>query len=149
MDRFSTRPRGRDLRKGRWSQSGQVYLVTAVAVDRLPVFAELTAARQAIRALHSTRVAARATTLAFVVMPDHVHWLAQLQRGTLSEAVRLYKATVSVALGSRAWQRGFHDRALRRQDDVRAVARYIVANPLRAGLVHDIGDYPHWDASWL
>ena len=103
----------------------------------------------AVRAFHSPPVAAQVTTLAFVVMPDHVHWLAQLQRGTLSEAVRLYKATVSVALGSRAWQRGFHDRALRRQDDVRAVARYIVANPLRAGLVHDIGDYPHWDASWL
>jgi hypothetical protein len=38
---------------------------------------------------------------------------------------------------------------LRRQDDVRAVARYIVANPLRAGLVRDIGDYSHWDAVWL
>jgi REP element-mobilizing transposase RayT len=149
MERISPRPRGRDLRKGRWSQSGQVYLITAVTVARRPLFAELTAARQAVRALHSAQVVSCATTLAFVVMPDHVHWLAQLQRGTLSEAVRVYKATVSAALGRRAWQRGFHDRALRRQDDVRAVARYIVANPLRAGLVRDIGDYPHWDAAWL
>ena len=150
MDRTGTRPRSRDLRKGRWSQSGQVYLLTAVTADRRPLFAELTAARHAVRALHSAQVASHVTTLAFVVMPDHVHWLAELKDGgTLSEAVRLYKAMVSVALGSRAWKRGFHDRALRRQDDVQAVARYIVANPLRAGLVRDIGDYSHWDAAWL
>jgi len=29
------------------------------------------------------------------------------------------------------------------------MARYIVANPLRAGLVERIGDYPLWDATWL
>jgi hypothetical protein len=29
------------------------------------------------------------------------------------------------------------------------VARYIVANPLRAGLVEHLGDYPLWDAVWL
>jgi len=29
------------------------------------------------------------------------------------------------------------------------VARYIVANPIRAGLVDNIGQYPYWDAVWL
>jgi hypothetical protein len=29
------------------------------------------------------------------------------------------------------------------------MARYIIANPLRAGLVDRIGDYPLWDAMWL
>ncbi|MNR61582.1 hypothetical protein D3C85_1833710 [compost metagenome] len=47
------------------------------------------------------------------------------------------------------WQHGFHDRAIRREEDLQAVARYIVANPLRAGLVERIGDYPLWDAVWL
>src|SRR3989344_3545810 len=47
------------------------------------------------------------------------------------------------------WQHGFHDRAIRRDEDLPAVARYIVANPLRAGLVEKIGDYPLWDAVWL
>jgi len=32
---------------------------------------------------------------------------------------------------------------------VQATARYIVANPLRAGLVERLGDYPLWDAVWL
>jgi REP element-mobilizing transposase RayT len=47
------------------------------------------------------------------------------------------------------WQRGFHDHALRRDEDIVRVARYIVANPLRAGLVSRIGDYPLWDSVWV
>ena len=47
------------------------------------------------------------------------------------------------------WQRGYHDRALRRDEDLKAAARYIVMNPLRAGLVKRPGDYPLWDAVWL
>ena len=34
-------------------------------------------------------------------------------------------------------------------EDLVAVARYIVANPVRAGLVKNVRDYPHWDAVWL
>jgi putative transposase len=49
----------------------------------------------------------------------------------------------------RLWQKGYHDRAIRREEDLLAVARYIVANPLRAGLVKRVGDYPLWDAVWL
>ena len=31
------------------------------------------------------------------------------------------------------WQKGYMDRAIRREEDLVRVARYIVANPLRAG----------------
>ena len=34
-------------------------------------------------------------------------------------------------------------------EDIKALSRYIVANPLRAGLVENIGEYSHWDAIWL
>ena len=47
------------------------------------------------------------------------------------------------------WQPGFHDRALRKNEDLVTASRYIVANPVRAGLVEHIADYPHWDAVWL
>jgi REP element-mobilizing transposase RayT len=52
-------------------------------------------------------------------------------------------------LGRPVWQNGFHDHALRQEEDLAEVARYIVANPLRAGLVERLGDYPHWHAIWL
>jgi REP element-mobilizing transposase RayT len=95
-------------------------------------------------------------TLAFVIMPDHFHWLLQLNSHDLSAVVRRIKSRAAIrlnqrlgTLGSRIWQRGFHDHALRREEDVRDVARYVIANPLRAGLVSSIRDYPYWDASWL
>ncbi|BAU72594.1 Transposase [Metapseudomonas furukawaii] len=49
----------------------------------------------------------------------------------------------------RLWQKGFHDHALRSDEDVKTVARYVVANPLRAGLVERLADYPFWNAIWL
>ena len=100
--------------------------------------------------MHEPSVGSAAETMAFVVMPDHVHWLMQLKDGaSLGEAVRRFKARVSLALRFSVWQRGFHDHALRQDEDVVTVARYIVANPVRAGLVQRMGDYPHWDAAWL
>jgi hypothetical protein len=29
------------------------------------------------------------------------------------------------------------------------IARYIVRNPVRAGIVSRTGMYPHWDSIWL
>ena len=34
-------------------------------------------------------------------------------------------------------------------EDIQAAARYIIANPLRAGLAERAGDYPYWDCIWL
>jgi len=47
------------------------------------------------------------------------------------------------------WQDGFHDHALRREEDLKQVAWYIVANPLRAGLADRLGDYPYWNLDWV
>lgn len=143
-------PHSRSLRRGRFSQAEQIYLLTMVTLDRSPVFSELLAAREVVKAMHQPSIVSAVETLAFVVMPDHVHWLMQLKDGVnLAEAVRRFKAKVSLALGCPVWQRGFHDHALRGDEDVVVAGRYIVANPVRAGLVQRVGDYAHWDAVWL
>jgi REP element-mobilizing transposase RayT len=88
-------------------------------------------------------------------MPDHLHWLVQLQAGTLDEHVQRLKSRSAIGLNAlrkssgRVWQKGFHDHALRREEDVQAIARYVVANPLRARLVTKLADYPFWNATWL
>jgi REP element-mobilizing transposase RayT len=95
-------------------------------------------------------------SLAYVVMPDHLHWLLQLRSDrTLGVCMNLVKSLsareISRHCGQRGpvWQRGYHDRALRKEDDVVRIARYIIANPLRSGLVDSIRRYPLWDAKWL
>jgi REP element-mobilizing transposase RayT len=143
-------PHGKDLRKGRVSLPGQVYHVTTITLDRQAVFSDLQSARFLINALRQAQTRGEATTLAFVVMPDHMHWLMQLDAGaSLSNVVGAVKAVTAHELGERIWQTGFHDHALRREEDLATLARYIVANPVRAGLVQRVGDYPHWDAVWL
>jgi REP element-mobilizing transposase RayT len=150
MPEEDTRRHGKDLRKGRVSLSGQVYHITAVTFDREPVFSDLRSARLLVNALREAQARDTATTLAFVVMPDHMHWLMQLGAdASLAKVVGTVKAVTAHRIGRRVWQDGFHDHALRQEEDLAEVARYIVANPLRAGLVERVGDYPHWDAVWL
>ena len=138
----------RNLRKGRRSIQGHCYLITIVTRQRHPWFHEFGPACIASRVFYAEAVNHHAKTLAYVVMPDHVHWLLELD-GDLASAVRLYKAKVSSELGDRIWQRGYHDRAIRTEDNLRDTARYLVANPLRAGLVDNIRDYSFWNAAWL
>jgi len=129
--------------------------VISATRGRRPVFAERGCARVVINELRHSDAGGYSKTLAFVVMPDHLHWLFELLgTGNLSGVVNRIKGRSSRAIGlmgmqGHVWQGGFFDHALRRDEDVRAVSRYIVANPLRAGLVEQIGDYPHWDALWL
>ena len=92
----------------------------------------------------------KSNTLAFVIMPDHIHWLFQLnQSHTLTKVVHSIKSISAHQVGKPIWQTGFYDHAIRKEEDIQSIARYIVANPIRAGLVKSVGDYPHWDAIWL
>lgn len=144
------KPRSHALRLGRYSEPGRIYLVTTVTRDRTPFFLDLAAARALIGALRFAQGQGHADTLAYVVMPDHLHWLMTLGDGiSLSTVVRSIKAVTSRRLGRPIWQPGFHDHAVRQDEDLVHMARYIAANPLRAGLVRNLGDYPHWDAIWL
>ncbi|WP_368562653.1 transposase [Pseudoxanthomonas sp. UTMC 1351] len=144
------------LRRGRFSSAGQIYHVTVVTHGRTPVFKQYDVAVAAARCLHRQSDLNGSRLLAWVLMPDHTHWLLQLgQLESLSHAVaRLKSATARCANRARGQEgplcsRSFHDHALRRDEDVQKVARYLIANPLRAGLVERIGDYPFWDAVWL
>jgi len=137
------------LRHGRWSAPGHIYMVTAVTKNRCQIFNDFHTARMLIGFMREDALRGSHQTLAYVLMPDHLHWLLQLKEGSLSSLVGRVKSLSARYFGRSIWQDGFHDHALRREEDLRQAARYIVANPLRAGLVERIGDYPHWDAVWL
>ncbi len=147
--------RGHALRKGRVSEAGRIYLVTTVVRDRRPVFADWQLGRVLANVMRQAELQRRVESLAWVVMPDHLHWLFRLNDGALDALLRDVKSQSGrrinqvAALPSPLWQQGYHDRAVRHDDDLRAMARYIVANPLRAGLVTRVGDYSLWDAVWL
>ena len=145
-----------DLRTGRHSSHGQVYMVTTVTAGRQPFFLDFTLARCVIAEMRHIHTTGKVDSLAWVLMPDHLHWLFQLgDAGTLAEVMQSFKGRSARAINlmdgrqRSIWQRGYHDHALRAEDDVRGVARYLAANPLRAGLVQQLGAYSHWDAVWV
>ena len=141
------------LRLGRNSEPDRIYHVRFSTCRGSPSLSELAVARYVIRGLMASTP--QAETLCFVVMPDHAHWLLRLGEDVdLSAVVQKAKSLASrnirrAGQAAFGWQSGFFDRALRRDEDLTAVARYIVANPVRAGLVKSVSDYPHWDAIWL
>lgn len=147
--------RGKDLRKGRISEIGRVYLITTNTISREQLFIQWQIGRLVCHQLMREQDEGRALTIAWVVMPDHLHWLMQLRKGALARTVQSVKARSAIAINQAlartgpVWQRGFYDRALRQGEDLKAAARYVVANPVRAGLVTHVGQYPLWDALWL
>ncbi len=143
-----------NLRLGRYSELNRIYLLTTVTLNRKALFTDERLARPVIDALNMAEREEAAHTLCWVLMPDHLHWLAQLRQGTLASLMSRLKSRstlginrVGVTAGP-VWQRGYHDQALRREDDLKHLARYVVANPIRAGIVDSASDYPFWGASW-
>ena len=117
------------LRRGRFSYPGYVYQITTVTRRREQVFADFGLARLTIGELQKSDALGRCQTLAYVLMPDHLHWLLRLEHGTLSQAVGQFKASSARAVqqargyaGQALWQAGFHDHALRRDEDLRRCA---------------------------
>jgi len=143
------------LRSGRFSESGRIYSITAVTHCRQPWFHDFFVGRLLIDELRLAEEQDLATSLCWVVMPDHFHWLLQLGQCDLEKLLQQVKSRSAKAINQRlqrsgkVWQSGYHDRALRREDDVRDIARYIIANPLRSGLVTQLANYPLWDAVFL
>jgi putative transposase len=86
--------------------------------------------------------------LAYCFMPDHLHMLvggetsASDARRFIDLAKQLSGYAHRQATGDRLWQRSSWDRILRSQDDTTTVIRYLLLNPVRAGLVERPLDHP-------
>jgi REP element-mobilizing transposase RayT len=81
----------RDLRKGRFSEPGRAYLLTAVVHNRSPIFADWMVGRLLVAELRSAEEDGLAQSQALVVMPDHLHWLVTLQTGTITRLMQRIK----------------------------------------------------------
>lgn len=135
------------LRRGRASLPGHFYHLTFTVADRAPVFSDWHLGRAVACCLNSPELLRDASSQAWVLMPDHMHWLVQLgEELQLDELVRRVKSASAQRVNrlrghsGALWQQGYYDHLIRDDENLRDVARYIVANPLRAGLVKRVGD---------
>jgi REP element-mobilizing transposase RayT len=145
----------RALRRGRVSLPGHVYFTTTATRARARFFSDFDAACSVCRVLGRAASWVDAKPLAWVLMPDHLHTLVQLGEAPLPRVMQSLHSRCALA-ANRArggegpvWQGAFHDHGLRTDDSLLVAARYLIANPVRAGLVEKVGDYPFWDAVWV
>lgn len=91
--------------------------------------------------------------VAYCFMPDHLH---QLVKGCTNSAngkryMKLAKQYSGFYFkkeyGELPFDRYGHDRFMREDKEVRTVVRYIIENPVRAGLIEKVEDYPHTGSS--
>ena len=102
--------------------------------------------RQILRAADEQQFA----ITAYCFMPDHLHLLVEGLRedASLKDFVARAKQYSGYYFRQQTkqtlWQRYGFERVLRENDDTKQVATYVIGNPLRAGLVKDLADYPFW-----
>lgn len=142
------------LATGRTSENGRIYSVTTICHRRQPLFLDPLAAEIVADELRHLEHDGVVENFAWVLMPDHIHWLFSLRDGSLAQCLQLLKGRSARAINRKRdrsepiWQSGYYDHALRDDDAVPKLAEYIVLNPVRAGLVTKVVDYAHWWSAW-
>jgi len=126
-------------------QNERTMLVTTVILNCERIFADQAYARLAVEVLYRTQSAFPFFLYAFVVMPDHVHFLVRVpEGGSISRIMQFYKKIVSFDIGKPIWQPRFD---LRLIDYPAEAKRYIHQNPVRAHLCTEEQMYPWSSAS--
>ena len=124
------------------------YFVTFCTWKRQDVFRDIETGAFVASQFRRTCRRQRFAILAYCLMPDHAHLLVEGTSDT-SDLLHLVKSAKQRSGQSFAarhqhplWQESFYDRILRPADDAREIARYIIENPVRAGLVRSPLEYP-------
>ncbi len=120
--------------------------ITSVTKNRMPVFCEAAAAREAIESLYRVQVQQPFFLYGFVIMPDHCHFLMTVpEPGSISKIMQSYKYGLSFNIGKGPiWQPRFH---MRIPWSASNALRYIHNNPVKAGLCGSPENYPWSSAS--
>jgi putative transposase len=131
-----------------YAQSGNLCSITVAVDDRRPVFSNPDVAADAVDVLRAHARKTGVLVYAYCIMPDHVHLV--LEASVTCDIVTFvgqFKNLAQRAAWRRGvqgafWQTGFYDHFLRREEQLETVVRYVIENPVRAGLVHASQDYP-------
>jgi putative transposase len=123
------------------------YLVAVATEGRARRLVDPGLVERCMSALDASAKAESIEVLAYVFMPDHAHLLVQgSETSSLPRFMKHFKQLTAFsfkrATGEVLWQKGYHDHVLRRDEDLSDVARYLAANPVRAGLVSGWKEYP-------
>ena len=127
----------------------QRYSLTLCTSERRHWFEDAHVVAEVLQQLMQTAADQRFAVPAYCLMPDHAHLLVEgtTAASDLRRFVSRFKQqtafTFAAQGGARLWQQGYHDRIPRSDEATLTIVRYILENPVRAGLVARSDGYPY------
>jgi putative transposase len=129
----------------RRQQTGQLHFITFSCYHRLPYLEDPTSKDTLEQVIEKTRSSYQLTIYAYVIMPEHVHLLAnEPSKLSLASFLRVLKGESSKLLkGARAkfWQTRYYDFNTFTTGKFVEKVRYIHRNPVTRGLVERPEEY--------
>ena len=125
------------------------YSLTFCTKDRKRLFVSDAVVDLVLSQISRAAIECEFAVLAYCFMPDHVHLLVEGRaehsdcKQFIARAKQYSGFYYSKTYRVRLWQRYGYDHVLRDDEKMLVVARYILQNPIRAGLVKRIEEYPY------
>ena len=125
------------------------YFVTVCTYKRRRWFEEAPLVDAVLGELLHTAEECAFAVVVYCFMPDHVHLVVEGRDGA-SDLRRFVKTFKQRAVHSTRelrqaplWQGGYYEHVIRGDETTSKVARYVLDNPVRAGLANDPEGYPY------
>lgn len=125
------------------------YFLTWCCFERQPLFQDPDVVERTMSQILRAREPAGIDIVAYCFMPDHLHMLVEGVRPDANGrrfftlAKQYAGFTHSRATGNRLWQRHGYEHVVRSDQTSRAVSRYVLENPVRAGFAASVGEWPY------
>jgi putative transposase len=126
-------------------------LITTCCADRQPLLADPVAAAIVLESLQWLDAQHRLRLHVAVVMPDHLHFVADPLGSAWPSLLRTMKSFTAneiarrLQCGGKVWQPQYHDRRIDDDAQFAIAVDYCLQNPVRAGLVATAAEWRH---SW-
>ena len=130
----------------RYYQENQIVFITQIVKDRQPAFNYPALISLLLRAWHRTKERYPFTMLAYVILPDHFHFLIQpTGESNFSQIMHVLKLSFTNSYKNQIdgkapftfWQKRFWDHVIRSELDLENHIHYIHFNPIKHGYVSD------------
>ncbi len=146
---FPHKPRNKRLPREIYQKQGIVWFITIRAYLFQSPFVRNDLNQMIIDTLTETSTTYQCHIFVYCLMPDHLHLLAspREQDASVLTFIERFKGKTtnqSWRLGWKGtlWQPNFYDHGLRKEENFREIANYILQNPVRKGLAESPEKWP-------
>ena len=140
------------LKHFNYSNPNYVYFLTICARHLSEPFCNTELADEVVDSLHYIRKDKSISLYCYCLMPDHLHMVISPSHtsGSVSNIIQRFKSFTTkigwkYGVKGKLWQKSFYDHIIRKEEDLNKICEYILANPVRKGLVAGPDDWRYSD----